>query len=70
MASSSIGKPALELAVGKLAIAGERAGFTLEQMIRILDAGFTVEDLLDLIEFQLQKQGVSMIGSAQFEAKC
>lgn len=51
------------MAVGKLAIAGERAGFTLEQMIRILNAGFTVEDLLDLIESRLQEQGISMIGS-------
>jgi hypothetical protein len=53
-------KPAIEMAVGKLAIAGERAGLTLEQMIRILNAGFTVEDLLDLIESRLQKQDTSL----------
>jgi hypothetical protein len=34
----------------KLAVAGERAGFTVEQMIRLLNAGLTVECLLDIIE--------------------
>jgi len=42
--------------VSKLAIHGERAGLTVEQMIRILNAGFTVEDLLHLIESCLREQ--------------
>jgi hypothetical protein len=37
----------------KLAIAGERAGFTVEQMIGLLNAALTVECLLDIIEERL-----------------
>jgi hypothetical protein len=37
----------------KLAIAGEQAGFSLEDMISFLNAGLTVENLLDLIERRL-----------------
>lgn len=44
--------------VGKLAIAGERAGFTIEQMIRVLNAGFTVECLIDLIVERLDQMGL------------
>lgn len=40
-------------AVDKLAIAGERAGFSVEQLIRLLNAGMTVEALLDLIAMRL-----------------
>ena len=40
-------------AVYKLAIAGEQAGFTLEQMIQILNAGVSVETLLNEIELPL-----------------
>ena len=39
--------------VYKLAIAGEQAGFSLEQMIQMLNAGITVETLLHLIEWRL-----------------
>lgn len=46
-------KPSLTVAIGKLAIAGEEAGFTLEQMIELLDDGLTVETLLDLISWRL-----------------
>jgi hypothetical protein len=35
-------------AVYELAIAGEQAGFSLEQMIQMLNAGITVEILLQL----------------------
>jgi hypothetical protein len=37
----------------KLAIAGEQAGFSLEDMISLLNAGLTGENLLDLIERRL-----------------
>ena len=40
-------------AVGKLAIAGEQAGFSLEQMIDLLNQGLSVETLLDLICWRL-----------------
>jgi hypothetical protein len=39
--------------VFKLAIAGEQAGFSLEQMIQMLNAGITVQTLLQLIEWRL-----------------
>jgi len=44
--------------VGKLAMASERAGFTVEQMIRLLNAGFTVECLIDLIVEGLNEMGL------------
>ena len=39
----------LVAAIEKLAIAGEQAGFSVEQMIQLLNDGMTVERLLDLI---------------------
>ena len=46
-------KPSLLAAFGKLAIAGEQAGFTLEQMIELLNEGLSVETLLELISWRL-----------------
>ena len=40
--------------VCKLAIAGEKAGFSVEGMIQMLNAGITVETLLNLIEWRLR----------------
>lgn len=45
--------PSLVRAIGKLAAAGERAGFTLEEMIQLLDNGLSVEMLLELIARRL-----------------
>jgi hypothetical protein len=45
--------PSLVLAISKLAAAGEQAGFTLEQMIELLDSGLEVETLLELIGLRL-----------------
>jgi hypothetical protein len=39
--------------VYKLAMAGEQAGFSLEQLIQILNAGVSVETLLNWIEVRL-----------------
>ena len=47
-------KSPLVAAIEKLAIAGEQAGFTVEQMIRLLNDGLTVETLLDLISWRHQ----------------
>jgi hypothetical protein len=41
-------------AIEKLAIAGEQAGFTVEQMIQLLNEGLTVETLFDLILWRHQ----------------
>ena len=48
-------KDTLERAVCKLAIAGEQAGYSVEQMIDFLNSGLTVEGLLDLIALRLEK---------------
>ena len=40
-------------AIEKLVVAGEQAGFTVEQLIAILHAGASVEALLHMIEWRL-----------------
>ena len=45
--------PSLVLAISKLAAAGEQAGFTLEQMIELLNLGLGVDALLELICWRL-----------------
>ena len=47
-------KPSLEIAIEKLAIAGEQAGFSVEQMIRLLNLGMSVEELVDVIATRLE----------------
>jgi hypothetical protein len=49
-------RPSIAESVYKLAIAGEQAGFSLEDMIQILNAGVTVETLLHLIERRLSEE--------------
>ncbi len=43
----------LATGVGKLAVAGVQAGFSVEQMIQLLNDGLTVESLLELITWRL-----------------
>ncbi|MFY9673158.1 MAG: hypothetical protein WAK13_01840, partial [Terriglobales bacterium] len=45
--------PSLLSAIDKLAIAGKRAGFTVEQLIRLLNAGVPVDALLQIIAARL-----------------
>lgn len=45
--------PSVAASVFKLAVAGEQAGFTLQQMIELLNAGVTVESLFWMIERRL-----------------
>ena len=45
--------PSIRNSIGKLALAGEQAGFTVDQMIWMLNAGLSVEGLLWLIEWRL-----------------
>ena len=47
-------RPSTAQIVYKLAMVGEQAGFSLEQMIQMLNAGITVETLLHLIEWRLR----------------
>lgn len=46
-------------AIIKLAVAGEHAGFSLEQMIQLLDSGMSVVALLDLINWRLSLAEIS-----------
>lgn len=41
--------------IEKLAMAGQQAGFSTEQMIELLNAGIGVETLLDLISWRLEQ---------------
>ena len=41
--------------LGKLARAGERAGFSVEEMIEMLNSGMSVADLLNLITHRLSQ---------------
>jgi hypothetical protein len=45
--------PSVQASVFKLALAGESAGFTVEQMIWMLNAGMSVAALLWVIEWRL-----------------
>ena len=53
-------------AIGKLAIAGHQAGFSLEQMIDLLNAGLSVEILLDLIAWRFEgtQSALPQLGSS------
>ena len=57
--------PSLVLAISKLAADGERAGFSLEQMIDLLDAGLEVETLLELICWRLRGVPLPRVTSVQ-----
>ena len=46
-------QPVIMTAIAKLVSAGEQAGFTVEQMIQLLQTGATIESLLCLIELRL-----------------
>jgi hypothetical protein len=46
-------RDSLMIAISKLAMAGEQAGFTIEQMIDLLNSGLAVETLIELIAWRL-----------------
>ena len=52
-AEESMHEPVLREAIEKLAQAGEQAGISVEDMIRILNAGVTMDRLLRFIELRL-----------------
>ena len=49
-------------AIRKLAVAGEQAGFTLDQMIQLLNSGMSVVSLLDLIAWRFVRSPSSFEG--------
>ena len=48
--------------IEKLAIAGERAGFSVAEMIQLLNNGLSVETLLQLIAQRLEADGLAQQG--------
>lgn len=58
--------PVLARAIEKFAAAGEKAGFSVEQIIQILNAGVGVETLLDIIERMLVGQPNPQCGSSRW----
>jgi hypothetical protein len=48
-------KATLVSGIAKLATAGQQAGFTIEQMIGLLNAGLRVDSLMDLIAWRLEQ---------------
>ncbi len=59
-------RPSTAETVYKLAIAGEQAGFSLEQMIQMLSAEITVESLVELIEWRLREPDRSPTGFSRW----
>lgn len=57
-------KPSLQRGIEKLASAGEKAGFSVEQMIALLEAGLKVDVLWDLISWRLEKPNPLTPGSS------
>jgi hypothetical protein len=47
-------RESLVIAISKLAVAGEQAGFSLELMIQLLNSGLTVESLIELIAWRFE----------------
>jgi hypothetical protein len=64
----SMATQSVPASVFKLALAGEQAGFTIEQMIEFLNAGITVETLFRIIEWKLTHAPVeaSQLRSSQW----
>jgi len=57
-------RPSLVNAIYKLAMAGEQAGFSVEQMIQLLNSGLSVEALLELIAWRLEGGSLSRMTSS------
>jgi hypothetical protein len=63
-------KPSLAT-IEKLVMAGEDAGYTVEQMIDLLRKGLSLETLMDMIEWRLSNRieaaSRSLVGSCELE---
>jgi len=55
--------PSLIRAIGKLALAAEQAGLSINQMIEMLNSGMNVETLLELITCRLQTSATPSVGA-------
>lgn len=61
-------KSSLPVAIEKLAIAGEQAGFTVDQMIQLVSLGFTADALLEVIAWRLEHMGTPIAAIASFSS--
>ena len=64
MITMKVQNPVLTTAIQKLALAGEQAGFTVEQVIEVLETGMSVETFLNLVCSQIE------LSQAHPEASC
>jgi hypothetical protein len=62
--------PVLAGAIRKLAHAGEKVGFTVEEMIELLNTGVSVETLLNLICFSPEVTGEQTATATDAVNKC
>jgi len=53
-------EPLLQASMNRLAVAGELAGLSVEQMIQLLQAGIDVSALMDLIDVRLRAKVSSL----------
>ena len=47
--------------IEKLAIAGEQAGFTIEEMIGLLNSGVSIQTLLDMMALRLHGKAMTRL---------
>ena len=61
-------KVELLTALGKLVVAGEQAGFSLDQLIQLLNEGVSMETILEMIAWRLdaRKPGAVPTASSQW----
>ena len=58
----------LSSTIEKLARAGEQAGFSVEEMIEMLNAGVSIGALLDMISYSLSQEALEFTTSAVEES--
>ena len=50
-------------ALSKLVVAGEQAGFSVDELIRLLNAGIGMEDILNLIALRLERREAGTVAT-------
>jgi len=51
-------------ALSKLVVAGEQAGFSVDELIRLLNAGIGMEDILNLISLRLELREAETVAAS------
>ena len=55
----------LSSTIARLARAGEQAGFSVEEMIEVLNAGVSIGELLDMISYSLSHEALEFTQQRQ-----